>query len=121
MKWGLRTAVLFLFGCLGQRDHHQHNASSESEDHMHRRKLGSLEVSAIGLGCMGMSNSYGPASENEAVATLHRAIELGVDFLDTADAYGDDGHNEKLIGRAIADRRDKVVLATKFANTKTPD
>jgi aryl-alcohol dehydrogenase-like predicted oxidoreductase len=88
---------------------------------MHRRKLGSLEVSAIGLGCMGMSNSYGPASENEAVATLHRAIELGVDFLDTADAYGDDGHNEKLSGRAIADRRDKVVLATKFANTKTPD
>src|SRR5882724_6325725 len=87
---------------------------------MHRRKLGSLEVSAIGLGCMGMSNSYGPASENEAIATLHRAIELGIDFLDTADAYGD-GHNETLVGRAIADRRDKVVLATKFANTKTAD
>jgi aryl-alcohol dehydrogenase-like predicted oxidoreductase len=69
---------------------------------------------------MGMSNSYGPASENEAIATIHRAIELGVDFLDTADAYGD-GHNETLVGRAIADRRDKVVLATKFANTKTAD
>jgi aryl-alcohol dehydrogenase-like predicted oxidoreductase len=88
---------------------------------MHRRKLGRLEVSAVGLGCMGMSNSYGPASENESIATLHRAIELGIDFLDTADAYGEDGHNEKLIGRAIADRRDKVVLATKFANTKAPD
>lgn len=77
------------------------------------RRLGDLEVSALGLGCMGMSATYGPADDTESVRVIHRAIELGVTFLDTADVYGV-GHNEELVGRAIADRRDQVVLATKF-------
>src|SRR6201990_1396173 len=79
------------------------------------RKLGSqgLEVSAIGLGCMGMSQSYGPADERESIATLHRAIELGCTFFDTAEVYGP-LKNEELLGRAFKGRRDEVVLATKF-------
>ena len=78
------------------------------------RRLGELTVSAQGLGCMGMSQSYGPADEKESIATIHRALDLGIFFLDTADVYGL-GHNEGLVGRAIRDRRDEVVLATKFS------
>ncbi len=80
-----------------------------------KRKLGSegLEVSAIGLGCMGMSQSYGPADEAESIATLHRAIELGCTFLDTAEVYGPHT-NEELLGRALAGKRDRVTIATKF-------
>jgi len=80
---------------------------------MHKRTLGELEVSALGLGCMGMSEVYGPIDDEESTRVVHRALELGVTFLDTADVYGD-GHNEKLVGRAIQGRRDEVVLATKF-------
>ena len=87
---------------------------------MRTRRLGSLETSAIGLGCMGMSEFYGTADEGEAVRTIHRALELGVNFLDTADAYGPYA-NEQLVGRAIGDRRDDVVLATKFGNVREPD
>src|SRR3954470_16093655 len=89
---------------------------------MQKRKLGGegLYVSEQGLGCMGMSEFYGTADEDEAVATIHRAIELGVTFLDTADMYGP-FTNEKLVGRAIAGRRDQVVLATKFGNERTED
>lgn len=87
---------------------------------MKRRKLGDLTVSALGLGCMGMTPIYGTPDEGEAIATLHRAIEQGVDLIDTSDAYAF-GKNEDLIGRAIADRRDKVVLATKFGNLRNPD
>jgi aryl-alcohol dehydrogenase-like predicted oxidoreductase len=82
---------------------------------MERRRLGTLEVSEEGLGCMGMSAWYGPTDEQESIATIHRALELGIDFLDTADVYGS-GANEELVGRAIAGRRDQVVLATKFGN-----
>jgi aryl-alcohol dehydrogenase-like predicted oxidoreductase len=82
---------------------------------MERRRLGGLEVSEQGLGCMGMSAWYGPTDEQESIATIHRALELGIDFLDTADIYGA-GDNEELVGRAIAGRRDEVVLATKFGN-----
>ena len=79
------------------------------------RQLGDgLTVSAQGLGCMGMSQAYGPADRDESIATIHRALDLGVTFLDTADVYGL-GHNEELVGQAIRDRRDEVVLATKFS------
>src|SRR5690348_12081888 len=75
------------------------------------------EVSAIGLGCMGMSDFYGPSSEEDSIKTIHHAIENGVTLLDTADMYGP-FTNEELVGRAIADRRDQVFLATKFANVR---
>src|SRR3954466_11259052 len=79
-----------------------------------------LTVSTLGLGCMGMSEFYGTADEADGVATLHRALDLGVTFLDTADMYGP-FTNEQLVGRAIAGRRDEVVIATKFGKERTPD
>jgi aryl-alcohol dehydrogenase-like predicted oxidoreductase len=89
---------------------------------MQKRRLGNegLEVSAQGLGCMGMSEFYGSADEGEAIATIQRALDLGISFLDTADMYGP-FTNEKLVGRAIAGRRDEVVLATKFGNERGED
>ena len=87
---------------------------------MQTRTLGVLNVSAIGLGCMGMSEFYGPTDERESIATIHRAIDLGCTFLDTADMYGM-GHNEELVGRAITGRRAAVVIATKFGIVRTAD
>lgn len=77
------------------------------------RRLGALTVSAQGLGCMGMSHAYGASDDAQSIATLHRALDLGVTLLDTSDFYGE-GHNEELIGRALAGRREQAVLATKF-------
>ncbi len=87
---------------------------------MKTRKLGSLEVSALGLGCMGMSAFYGSADEGEAIATIQRALEIGVNFLDTAQLYGP-MTNESLVGKAIKGHRDKYVIATKFARRIDPD
>jgi aryl-alcohol dehydrogenase-like predicted oxidoreductase len=88
---------------------------------MKTRMLGNrLKVSGIGLGCMGMSEFYGTHDDRASIAVIHRAIGIGVNFLDTADVYGM-GHNEKLVGEAIRDRRDKVVLATKFGNVRSAD
>jgi aryl-alcohol dehydrogenase-like predicted oxidoreductase len=86
-----------------------------------RRKLGALDVSAIGLGCMSMTPIYGVPDPDEAIATLHRAAEIGMDFIDTSDAYGANGANEELVGRALKGRRDKYILATKFGNVRLPD
>jgi len=89
---------------------------------MQQRQLGSqgLVVSAMGLGCMGMSEFYGPTDEQESIATIHRALELGVNFLDTSDMYGP-FINEELICRAVHDRRDQVILATKFGIQRSSD
>jgi aryl-alcohol dehydrogenase-like predicted oxidoreductase len=90
------------------------------EVNMKYRQLGKLEVSALGLGCMGMSEFYGHGDDNESVKTIHRALDLGVNFVDTADMYGV-GSNEELVGRAIRDRRDNVILATKFGVVRGED
>ena len=89
---------------------------------MKTRKLGNqgLEVSELGLGCMGMSEFYGSGDEQEAIATIHHALDLGINFLDTADMYGP-FTNEKLVGRAIKDRRDRVIIATKFGNVRSAE
>jgi aryl-alcohol dehydrogenase-like predicted oxidoreductase len=85
-----------------------------------KRQIGSLTVSALGLGCMGMSEFYGTTDEQTGIDTIRRALDLGVTFLDTADMYGP-FTNEQLVGRAIAGRRDEVQLATKFGNERNPD
>ena len=89
---------------------------------MQQRELGKsgLTVPAMGLGCMTMTAIYGPPDDDRSIATIHRAIELGANFIDTADMYGQ-GSNEELVGNALADRRDKAILATKFGNLRLPD
>jgi len=88
---------------------------NQMETKMKKQKLGntSLKVSALGLGCMGMSFAYGPRDDAQSIATLHRALDLGINFWDTADMYGQ-GHNEELVGKVVRANRNKVFIATKF-------
>src|SRR5205814_2233689 len=103
----------------GRRAHRRRGAA-EAGQGVKQRSLGSLRVSAIGLGCMGMSEFYGAHDDAQSIDTIHRSLDLGVNFLDTADMYGP-FTNEELVGRAIKGRRDEVVLATKFGNMRSPE
>lgn len=96
------------------------SASTREERRLRRLGKSALTVSALGLGCMGMSEFYGPSDEAESLNLLHRALDLGIFFWDTADIYGV-GRNEELVGKALKGRRDQVVLATKFGNQRNPD
>ena len=93
-----------------------------TEDLVHYRQLGAsaLRVSALGLGCMSMSGTYGKSDDAASIAVIHRALDLGVNFFDSSDMYGW-GHNEALLGQALRGRRDGVVVATKFGNLRKPD
>ena len=86
---------------------------------MKYRKISDLKVSALGLGCMGMSEFYGDTDEIQSIKTIHAALELGINFFDTADVYGF-GHNEKLLNKALKNKRDQVVIATKFGIVRDP-
>src|SRR3954454_12427650 len=97
-----------------------HASSTVEENRMKTRTIGQLTVSALGLGCMGMSEFYGDGDEQESIATIHEFLDTGGSLLDTADMYGP-FTNEELVGRAIAGRRDDVVLATKFGNERRAD
>ena len=99
-----------------------HSTAPQPQSAVPQRKLGKagLSVSALGLGCMGMSEFYGSTDEAESIATIHRALDAGVTFLDTADVYGN-GRNEELVGRALQGRRDQAMLATKFGNVRAKD
>jgi aryl-alcohol dehydrogenase-like predicted oxidoreductase len=106
----------------GSTQSHRQPITDHQEQTMQQRTLGAqgLRVSAIGLGCMGMSEFYGTSDDAQSIDTIHRALDLGVNFIDTADMYGP-FTNEQLVGRAIRDRRDQAVLATKFGNVRGPD
>jgi aryl-alcohol dehydrogenase-like predicted oxidoreductase len=86
-----------------------------------RKKLGTLQASAIGLGCMSMTPIYGQPDPDEAIATIHHAAEIGIDFIDTSDAYGANGANEELVGRALVGHRQNYIVATKFGNIRLAD
>jgi aryl-alcohol dehydrogenase-like predicted oxidoreductase len=110
----LETSAIQVLCC-----EHQHELAWTQGENVQQRKLGhsDLSVSALGLGCMGMSEFYGPRNDEQSIATIHRALDLGVNFLDTADVYGR-GDNEELVGKALKGRRQEVILATKFGNVR---
>src|SRR5882724_8299199 len=120
--WAGARAWRPLYGARGRATIPRTRSPTEATTMIERRRLGSstLEVSAIGLGCMSMSGAYGPGDDAQSVAVVHRALDLGVNFLDSADMYGW-GHNETLLGQALRGRRERAVVVTKFGNMRKPD